>query len=171
MLLHSYVLWSLLHQFFQLGLIRLVILTERVFWRPAQSHVAVINALSILVGFVHQGSPLVKWNYVSPLKSSCGAVSRRRYTFLMENVCENCSRGREEIAEAIQAGFRVPVRALVYGLVCVGCKLWLRQSGFSSEDEDSLSVRGAPALIHHVAFWRSVMFGYLPKRMLVQTKW
>lgn len=101
---------------------------EWAFWRPAQPHGAVINVLSILIGFMCQGSPLAKWNYVSAPKSSCGAVSYRRYNFFF-STAENCAgivlTGRKGIAEVMLAG-----------LGCCAartCKLWLRRSRVASE--------------------------------------
>ena len=63
-----------------------------VLWRSSSIHVAFINVLSILIGFMCQGSLSMKWNYVSALKSSRASVSHRQFIFLMENVLELFSR-------------------------------------------------------------------------------
>lgn len=109
-------------------------ISEWVFWRPAQLHIAAINVLSFLIGFMCQETPLVKWNYVSTLKSSCGTVSRRQSASLMENVLELHSGGSR--AKKNSRGNPSRIRFVrVRAVVCAGCvcKSHIRQSCCTSE--------------------------------------
>lgn len=133
------------------------------------------KCLSILIGFMCQGSRFMKWNYVSARKSSCGTVSHRRCIFVMKNVLELFLRAKKE-----SRGKPSRTWSMHVCVVCVGCTC-KPYTHTHTHMLAHLRVRIAPGLISHVcdtgqlAVWHrkqlAELVDYLPKWRVVETKW